>query len=310
MPSTFSVLDTGLPAFTGGETTEQKVAALYDYTFMLLENLRYILRNLSSDNFTDSGVEELGEALVRNDAVMQLLGDTLNVTTVITQEMVTEELYADYGAVADLVVDELRTDYQKAARYLAGDTSAIDYLHIHDEEIDFLTGTVRASGGVPLTEQLHHGARYFWWADEERSRMTGLKSTPWPVMVYQYDELQKAAFAFKDYTTTQGVRTRAPVLTLGAGDGYGRSIGYIFKDQSEFVLRFVTDAGENTDVRLGDFVDAKHRRLRSCAIDTAGGEVAYTLEGDEAEHGLSFTVDGDTVTYTWPDGFECEVRVT
>ena len=103
MPSTFSVLDTGLPAFTGGETTEQKVAALYDYTFMLLENLRYILRNLSSDNFTDSGVEELGEALVRNDAVMQLLGDTLNVTTVITQEMVTEELYADYGAVADLV---------------------------------------------------------------------------------------------------------------------------------------------------------------------------------------------------------------
>ena len=54
MPSGFSALDTGFPAFTGGETLEQKVDVLYDYTFLLLENLRYILRNLSPENFNDA----------------------------------------------------------------------------------------------------------------------------------------------------------------------------------------------------------------------------------------------------------------
>ena len=43
MPTQFAALDTGFPTFTGEESTEQKVDALHNYTYMLLEYLRYVL---------------------------------------------------------------------------------------------------------------------------------------------------------------------------------------------------------------------------------------------------------------------------
>ena len=55
MPKDFLALDTNFPQFTGTETTEQKVNQLYNYTYMLLENLRYCLRNLDSRNFNEAG---------------------------------------------------------------------------------------------------------------------------------------------------------------------------------------------------------------------------------------------------------------
>jgi len=50
-------------------------------------------------------------------------------------------------------------------------------------------------------------------------------------------------------------------------------------------------------------------RMASCEIDTAEGEVTYTVEGDKKEYSLTFVEDGDRVTYTWPDGFQCEVVI-
>ena len=134
MPTQFAALDNAFPAFAGGESTEQKVDALYDYVFLLLENLRYILRNLSPENFNEAEVEDW-------------IGRNVRAQTVVSEAVVTNELYSRYGAIADLVVDELRTDYQKAARYLAGNTAALDFLHIHDEEIDFISGTTYALNG-------------------------------------------------------------------------------------------------------------------------------------------------------------------
>lgn len=52
MPKDYLALDTNFPSFTGTETTDQKVDQLYNYTYMLLENLRYTLRNLDGSNFT------------------------------------------------------------------------------------------------------------------------------------------------------------------------------------------------------------------------------------------------------------------
>lgn len=295
MPTRFAGLDAGFPTFTGGESLEQKVDALQNYNYMLLEYLRYILRNLGPENFNDA-------------ELLEWIGRNIRAETVVSNTVITNELYSEYGAIADLVVDELRTDYAKAARYLTGDESPIDYLHIHDEEIDFLTGTVATEEGEPLTEQLHHGSRYFWWTDAGMTQMTSLETTAWPVTVYRYEELTKASFHFADVTLRDGTVTRMPVLRMGAGDGRGRDYVELRKDVGEFLIRYVSAAG-NTDISLTDFVDAKHRRLASCSIDSGSGTVSYTVEGDETEYGLTFTVDGDTVTYTWPDGHECEVNV-
>ena len=63
MPKDFLALDTNFPQFTGTETTDQKVNQLYNYTYMLLENLRYCLRNLVSRNFNEAGLREITDPI-------------------------------------------------------------------------------------------------------------------------------------------------------------------------------------------------------------------------------------------------------
>ena len=63
MPKDYLALDTNFPSFTGTETTDQKVDQLYNYTYMLLENLRYTLRNLDSSNFNEAGLNEITDPI-------------------------------------------------------------------------------------------------------------------------------------------------------------------------------------------------------------------------------------------------------
>ncbi len=309
------MIDAGLPRWSGGESTEEKVSAIQNYLFMLLEELRYLLRHLGKDNFTRAGAQEVVEqafggdgsgAGAQNNFLETLIARTILGDTILSNTVVTNELYASYGDVADLTVWKLRTDYLRAQNYLHGSQADVNYISIHDEQIDFITASVAS----PLhAEQLTRDGRPCYWTDETRTRMTMMEETPWPVTAYVYDEMTKLSVRFQEILTTQGTLTYAPVLVLGAGDNQGNSKGYIFKEQNDLLIRYVTSGGEETDVTLSDFVDAKHRRLKSCVIDTVNGTVNYTVEGDEEEYGLTFAVDGDTVTYTWPDGFECEVSV-
>ena len=67
-----------------------------------------------------------------------------------------------------------------------------------------------------------------------------------------------------------------------------------------------------SELRLnGAVITDKPQRLKTCHIDTSGGTVTYSLEGDENEYNVSFSVnqETDTITYTWPDGFICEVSI-
>ena len=60
----------------------------------------------------------------------------------------------------------------------------------------------------------------------------------------------------------------------------------------------------------GAVITAKPQRLATCDINIDEGTVNYTLEGDENEYGLTFTVFEDSITYTWPDGFQCVITIT
>lgn len=59
----------------------------------------------------------------------------------------------------------------------------------------------------------------------------------------------------------------------------------------------------------GAIITAKPQRLASCDININNGTVNYTLEGDANEYGLTFTIDGNSITYVWPDEFECTITV-
>ncbi len=227
MPDGFLQIDTALPNLRGGESTERKLETVQNYLFLLLENLRYLLRNLSPENFNETEMTDW-------------IGKTVKAETIISNTVITNELYSDYGAIADLTVDRLRTDYRRAQRYLNGDTSPIDYLRIHDEVIEFVTAATDGSE----TEQLVVDGKAFYWTDAGMTRMTSEKITAYPVTVYVYEEDVKGAFRFE--TVSQGGRTvKVPVLRLGAGDEQGRNWATIYKDTEGLQILYNDAAGRN-----------------------------------------------------------------
>ena len=296
-------LDTTMPERKGN--TDNQIKAVYDYLVLLLENLRYILRNLGPENMNES-------------EILPWLNDKLEVKTLISNTVITNELYADYGAIADLTVDELRTDYDKAQRYLNGDTSALDYLYIHDEQIEFRSGTVHLDSGTPATEQLHHRGRYFWWTDNTKTQMTSMEITAWPVIVYVYDELIKGAYRFET-VTKNGTTIKVPVLVFGAGTGDQQDpdIGkaYIRKTSDSFEL-YLHGAADNgifiSDLQNDKYVDIVGlRKTKDLDFSLWGsGTFTETLDGKNTSnlYTVAFDSENRPVKITDKDGHVCTIE--
>lgn len=254
----------------------------------------------------------------------------------------TDSLYAEQGDIAELTVDRLSTS-RRIRKYILQDTSDDNFIKIQDQYIKWITGTIISStgiltedglnllteSGIPLTEEVgsaateqatnRYGQGLYWQKEPVGHTSDGYPTdadgvqiyattnpTNWPVAVYKYTELVKSEYAF-DMVGQNYI----PQVILGAGDENGNSKGYFFKDETSLKLRYVSSARKNVDINFSDegFVDAMHRRLKSCVINPVFGTVDYTVEGSDAMHTITFDVDGDTVTYRWPDGFTCSVTV-
>ena len=242
MPGGTHLLDTGYPIFAGGESTETKVERIQNYLFMLLEELRWLMHHLGEENFGEDALKKLDERIREKAA------DTLTADTLLADTVIAGELYADYGAIADLTVWRLRTDYLRAQNWLRGSTAQVDYIYIHDEQLDFISAVTDGSE----TEQLSRDGLRFWWMDETRTQMTCLRETEWPVYVYRYSELTKLSVRFQTVELSGGGSTVMPVLILGAGDQNGNAKGYIYKDQTELRIRYVPTGGGKHELVLGD----------------------------------------------------------
>lgn len=90
MPSNFLNIDTRFPTFTGGESTEQKVAVIQNYLFLLVEQLRYSLRNIDLSNMNEAGVTEFAHLITKplivrieddEGQLAQLIVDTRGIAT-------------------------------------------------------------------------------------------------------------------------------------------------------------------------------------------------------------------------------------
>lgn len=255
----------------------------------------------------------------------------------------TDSLYAEQGDIAELTVDRLSTS-RRIRKYILQDTSDDNFIKIQDQYIKWVTGTIISStgiltedglnllteSGIPLTEEVgsaateqatnRYGQGLYWQKEPVGHTSDGYPTdadgvqiyattnpTNWPVAVYKYTELVKSEYAF-DMVGQNYI----PQVILGAGDENGNSKGYIYKDELGFYLRYKSSAAKNVDIRFSDdgFVDAMHRRLSWIDIDTASGTVLYGLEGSDGLYRLSFTQTEDSATFTWPDGFTCEVSVS
>lgn len=285
--------DASFPKIEEGEDPKSSIRKIENYLFMLLEQLRYTLQNLGEGNFNDAEMEAYFK---------KLSADLIVAKTIISNTIITNELYADYGAIADLTVDKLRTDYKRALKYLDGDTSQLDYISIHDEEISFITATTDGA----RAEQMEVYGRKFWWRDKTKTQMTSEKDTGLPVMVYVYQELTKATFRFRP-VEYNGVETVMPVLVFGAGSGQAGDAGRALVEKKPYglELRYIPTSGQGeAGVYLRDdgFTDVTHRRA-DVAIDTAAKTITISPEGTlAAPFEIAYREDGDALNLTWPDG--------
>ena len=235
MAGTVADIDNNLPDLGKYRTTEEKLSAIGDYLFLLLETLKYKLRNLTPDeNFNTTEVTRwMNETVVNIGVNPELLAQIAALVEVEAPTVVTENIYATYGSVADLTVWKLRTDFERAMRYLIGDLSPLDYLSIHGEQIDFITATV--SGTVPIPYAVDGVPVY--WKNGPGSTMTR-EPTDYPVMVYPYSELVKMKIAFESIGGT-----KYPVISLGAGDPAGNNIARMYKSTDGLHLDYKNSEG-------------------------------------------------------------------
>lgn len=293
MPGNLMMMDAGFPHLSEDEDAREGLRKVQNYLFMLLEQLRYTLQNLTlADNFNENEL---------NGFIDKIKANVIIANTIISNTIITNELYAQYGSIADLTVDKLRTDYKRAQKYLDGDTSPIDYISIHDEQIDFISATTDGRE----TEQLTVGGRKFFWTNDKRTQMTSEKDTGLPVTVYRYRELKKTAFAFNPLPLEDGGMSTMPVLTFGAGTGTGdNGKATLTKRENQMDFEYRTQTGEICGVYLRDdgFADVTQRRA-DILVNTGSRTITVTPEGqNQTDIVIDYEESGNTLHLTWPDG--------
>lgn len=225
----------------------------------------------------------------------------------VSGQLSADALYAALGEIADLTVDRLSTS-RRVAKYLAGDKSDDNFVRIHDQYIEFVSG-VYADGTAQAENP--HGAQLYWESDPsgasigsdgypyvngERIFTTTTKSG-WPVMIYTYTELVKRSIAFEQ----DGSGTYTPVDVFGAGNADGTNKARMLKSADGFELTYATKSGNQIGFMLGN----------SGYTDIMGLRKSTGLNFSEWDSGRFYErIDGDDTRYAYNVEFDSQGRPT
>ena len=220
----------------------------------------------------------------------------------VSGQLSADALYAKQGDVANLTVDRLSTS-RRVALYLVKDMSDDNYIRIHDEQIEFVTGTTDGSREQATTPE---GLRIYWEADIEDAEIgadgypyidgqriyTTTAETDWPVYVYTYTELVKASLHFEMVGEHY-----LPIWTFGAGDQTGWNKGWLVKEAEAMKLLFRTGTGKDLGLVMNNtgYTDVYGLR-RASFLDFSElpfGKFYEMVEGLDKEY--SYTVERDTL---------------
>lgn len=205
--------------------------------------------------------------------------DELQAGTVISNTVITNNLYSVFGDVAELTVDRLVTA-DKVTRYQSSDTSDINYVWIQDQHIKFMTGTT----GGSTTQHTDRNGDLLYWCDADMLSMS-TTATAYPVTIYDYAETCKMELRF-DLDAETGYYI--PKLVLGAGDGVleNSAKAYIYKGTTGLEL---------------DYYKSNTGDLRQIKLSDDGVFITpYDLESiDFYDNGFSAVYGGQTIAFTW-----------
>ena len=236
----------------------------------------------------------------------------------VSGQLSADALYAALGDIADLTVDRLSTS-RRIVKYLAGDTTDDNFVRIHEQYIEFVTGSTDGSteqavnpSGLPIywednPDGADLGADGYPYRDGERI-FTTTAETDWPVMVYKYQEAVKRSIGFEDI---DGVYT--PVDTFGAGNPQGRHKSTLVKGMYGLKLMHLSDKGD-IGFEAGDegYLDLYGLR-KTTALDFSGwdsGTFMETVEGiaEPYSYKVEFDGQGRPVKITDDDGKSMDIK--
>ena len=159
--------------------------------------------------------------------------------------------------------------------------------------------------GTNYEQAKNRNGDLLYWTDETHVAAT-TDETAYPVYIYLYNEAVKMGLSFYDDTGTY-----IPRIVMGAGTGTGDNDKLIiYKPQDEAIIKYVRYNGEETTISMSEFVDAKMRRLTSCAINKSAGQVTVTMEGESTPVTLTYSETATSMTFTWPDGHTATVAIS
>lgn len=225
----------------------------------------------------------------------------------VSGQLSADALYAALGEIADLTVDRLSTS-RRVAKYLAGDKSDDNFVRIHDQYIEFVSG-VYADGTAQAENP--HGALLYWESDPSGASIgsdgypyvngerifTTTAKTNWPVMIYTYTELVKRSIAFEQ----DGNGTYTPVDVFGAGNADGTNKARMLKSADGLELTYATKGGNQIGFILGN----------SGYTDIMGLRKSAGLNFSEWDSGRFYErIDGDDTRYAYNVEFDSQGRPT
>jgi len=241
-----------------------------------------------------------------------------------------DALYANYGDVADLTVDELSTT-RRISLYLNRDTSDDNYISVRGQKLSFITGTTDGTVESALNP---NGQKLYWEKDisgatiidgwpfinggTERVYLTTVQ-TLYPVSVYKYTELVKRSIEFEMDTeaTDPSKRYYIPIDVFGAGTGDGKGRGYIIKKADGLHMEYEAENGKMCEIHWAmdgflDFYGLRRTVALDCTAWPAAGEtgqIVETLEGldDPITYDVQLSEDEKTLTFIYADGVEFRV---
>lgn len=243
----------------------------------------------------------------------------------VSGQLSADALYAALGEIADLTVDRLSTS-RRIVKYLAKDTSDDNFVRIHDQYIEFVSG-VYADGTAQAENP--HGALLYWESDPSGASIgsdgypyvngerifTTTTKTNWPVMIYTYTELVKRSIAFEQ----DGNGTYTPVDVFGAGNADGTNKARMLKSADGLELLYTATNGSQAGLKAdtSGYLDLYGMR-RTVGLNFTGwdsGSFRERIEGvDNAfVYGVEFsTIDGAQVPVKiiYPDKTEMVIQWT
>ena len=238
----------------------------------------------------------------------------------VSGQLSADALYASLGEVAKLSVDELSTS-RRIVKYLAGDTSDDDYIHIYDQYIMFICGVTDGSYEQAVNP---NGALLYWECDVSDAELDSLgypwvdgvrvytttNVTDWPVYVYVYAEHTKRSIGFE---FLDGFNT--PVDSYGAGYGMEdseRGKGFVVKRKNSFDLWLRNSKGEERGIFIGDeYTDITGLR-KTTGLNFSewdAGAFYERIDGDDTryQYTVEFDSDGKPVKITDDSGHMTEI---